>query len=136
MKLSGFTLRSSRYSTSVPPEVPQPSSTGTAQSFNGDSVSTFLGFFVLMSSFVLLLFSMRNWKTSQETPTISQEMKKWSDKLVFDLPCRHCQYFHANRFLACAVNPTQVLTAEAAHCNDFKAKEPLPQAPPTHRRST
>lgn len=80
-----------------------------------------------MSSAVLLVFSMRNWKSSQETPTFSQEVKKWSDKLVFDLPCRHCQYFNANRFLSCAVNPTQVLTAEAANCRDFQARELQPQ---------
>jgi len=138
MNLSGFDLRSSRYSTSIPPEISPPGATDSSQSFTntGDGVSTLLGFVVLASSFVLLMFSVRNWKSSRETPTFSEEMKKWSDKLVFDLPCQHCQYFHANRFLSCAVNPTQVLTAEAAHCRDFEAKASQLQPQPSQRRST
>ena len=137
MNSSGFNLRSSRYSTSIPPEVSPPRAPESNQFFTntGDSVSTLLGFVVLMSSFVLLLFSLRNWKSSQETPTFSQEMEKWSDKLVFELPCQHCQYFHANRFLPCAVNPSLVLTTEAADCRDFQAKTPdsLPRSQPRHR---
>jgi len=115
--------RSGSYSTSAPAEMPSPNSVDSAQSFGGDGVSTTIGFLVLMSSFVLLLFSMRNWKSSRETPTFSEEVKKWSDKLVFELPCRHCQYFSANRYLPCAVNPEQVLTSEAINCRDFQKRE-------------
>jgi len=115
--------RSGRYSTSIPAETPSPSSIDSAQSIAGDGLSATIGFLVLTSSFILLLFSMRNWKTARETPTFSEEVKKWSDKLVFELPCRHCQYFSANRYLPCAVNPEQVLTTQAINCRDFQQKE-------------
>lgn len=111
------------YIASVQSELRQPDAVESNSPFSNDVMSATLGFLVLFSSFVLLLCSMRRWKTPEATPTFSDEMKAWSEKMITDVPCRNCHYFKANRYLPCAVNPTQVLTAEAANCSDFQARE-------------
>lgn len=111
------------YIASIPPENQPPGAVESNQSFTQDMLSASLGFFVLFSSFVLLLCSMRRWKTPDETPTFSEEMKSWSDKMAFDVPCRNCHYFKANRYLPCAVNPMEALTEEAANCGDFRERD-------------
>jgi hypothetical protein len=49
---------------------------------------------------------------------------------LFDrsLPCQNCCYFSNCEVLPCAVNPHEVLTAEARSCLDFSPIEALPIA--------
>lgn len=35
------------------------------------------------------------------------------------IPCTHCQYFNANPYLKCAVQPGRVLREEAQTCSDY-----------------
>lgn len=111
------------YGTLVPAEVPPSAAADSSHALSNDGLSASLGFLVLFSSFILLVCSLRRWKTTPETSTFSQELKKWSDKLALDLPCRRCRYFQANRYLPCAVNPMQALTPGAVDCTDFEEKE-------------
>ena len=116
-------LQSSQYIASVPSDFQNTDPVETNSTFSNDLLSASLGFIVLFSSFVLFLCSMRRLKTPTETPHLSDEMKAWSEKMTIEVPCRNCHYFKANRYLPCAVNPTQVLTAEAQNCSDFQERE-------------
>ena len=42
-----------------------------------------------------------------------------TDGLFSPLPCRKCRFFAHNQYLKCAVHPSTVLTAQAAHCSDY-----------------
>lgn len=109
------------YFTQVPAEISRPEPIEPTSSVANDGWSASFGFFVLFSSLVLLLLSMRQSKSAAESPTSEQALKPPASLFDLDLPCRHCQYFNANRFLPCAVNPVQVLTPEAVDCTDFQA---------------
>lgn len=117
-------LPADNFIVSVLSETVPPEAMDTNPSLSNDEVSTSVGFIVLFSSFILLLCSLRRWKTPTDDrpPNFSQELKRWSDRLALDLPCRHCHYFQANRYLPCAVNPMQALTLKAIDCRDFKEK--------------
>ncbi|RZM78688.1 hypothetical protein [Leptolyngbya iicbica] len=109
------------YFTQIPSEISRPEPVEPPSSVANDGWSASIGFLVLLSSLVLLLLSLRQSKPSLAPPTRGQTGKPLSSLLNPDLPCRHCQYFNANRFLPCAVNPVQVLTPEASDCTDFQA---------------
>jgi hypothetical protein len=87
--------------------------------------SASVGFLVLFSSFILLYCSMQRWKSPPSpgpAPNPNPD-KFWPENLTFDLPCTRCQYFKANRYLPCAVNPLQVLKPEARNCIDFQERK-------------
>jgi hypothetical protein len=123
MNQPNLDLHHPQYIASVSSEYQSTDPTETSTTFSNDMLSASLGFIVLFSSFVLFLCSMRRLKTPTEPPHLSDEMKAWSEKMAVEVPCRNCHFFKANRYLPCAVNPTQVLTAEAQNCRDFQERE-------------
>jgi hypothetical protein len=39
------------------------------------------------------------------------------------IPCNNCQFFNKSHYLQCAVQPTLVMTKEAANCSDYCPKK-------------
>ncbi len=57
------------------------------------------------------------WQGVEKGISVRRDRKQ--QLLYSSLPCQNCHYFSACEALPCAVNPEQVLTAEARSCRDF-----------------
>lgn len=87
-----------------------------------------VGFLILLSSFILLCCSLKNWQPPATDPRSldrqpPNKMSSMSQEPLFKIPCMRCHYFKANAYLACAVNPMQVLKPEAKSCPNFQPKQ-------------
>lgn len=107
-------------------ETQWPNFVDAAHSFSGDVTFSVVGFLVLFSSLVFLGCSMCDIQ-SWEAPaailfSFGRGKKQSTKKLASELPCSQCRYFNANRYLSCAVNPLQVLTAESKKCCEFEVE--------------
>jgi len=123
------------YYTTVPSEVESAPAANVNHPPFGETASTFFGVFVLLSSTLLLFCSMKRRKSlhaaEMVSPTFSpfeSEAPLWTEDAAFKLPCPRCHYFNANRHLACAVHPVEVLTPEAKNCQDFRHRATHPRA--------
>ncbi|NJL45431.1 MAG: hypothetical protein HC922_06250 [Leptolyngbyaceae cyanobacterium SM2_3_12] len=111
------------YIASVQPSYRFVDSPEATPSSSGDFPTTTMGFMVVIGGLLLFLYNRNREKDPVVSPPLSNQPKAWSPQHLLQLPCSRCKYFQANRYLPCAVNPTQALTVEANNCRDFEAKE-------------
>jgi len=99
-------------------QVPQPSESYQGnRSETDESAVMGVGFLLVFS---VLYFIFRKKRSDQLVIESLRPSETKYHRSGSSIPCRHCQYFHPNLHLQCAVHPDMVLKRQATDCMDFR----------------